>query len=180
MTKMKSGMAAKFPKTSGKLNYFCSHTLFLEAAVSQQGDLLLRQQFGLSHNITKLRRNYPALIGLTRPPLQNRNNQRFPNCFPRSLLGKALLPDAQQSGLCHRTLSSHQMLSIRILIGIIDMLSLAQHWKMPQYPQIRPFLMTHSGGTIPSLPSAWLLVIIPGPCRCLVPLRARLSGLGGG
>ena len=67
MTKMKSGMAAKFPKTSGKLNYFYSHTLFLEAAVSQQGDLLLRQQFGLSHNITKLRRNYPALIGLTRP-----------------------------------------------------------------------------------------------------------------
>ena len=34
------------PKTSGKLNYFCLHTVFLEVAVSQQGDLLLRQQFG--------------------------------------------------------------------------------------------------------------------------------------
>ena len=75
MTKMKSCMAAKFPKTSGKLNYFCSHTVFLEAAVSQQGDLLLRQQFGPSpsrNNITKLRRNYPPLIGLARP-FQNRN-----------------------------------------------------------------------------------------------------------
>ena len=116
--------------------------------MSQQGDLLLRQQFGLSHNITKLRRNYPPLIGLTKP-FQNRNSQRYPDCFPQSLLGKAVLPDAQQSGLCHRTPSSHQMLSIRILIGIIDMLSLAQHWKMPHYPQIGPFLMTHSGSNIP-------------------------------
>ena len=78
MTKMKSGIRSQVSKNrSGKLDYFCSHTVFLEAAaaVSQQGDLLLRQQFGLGHNITKLRRNYPPLIGLTRP---FQNNQRHP------------------------------------------------------------------------------------------------------
>ena len=71
MTKTKSGIRSQVSKNlSGKLDYFCSHTVFLEVAavsVSQQGDLLLGQQFGLGHNITKLRRNYPALIGLTRP-----------------------------------------------------------------------------------------------------------------
>ena len=75
MTKMKSGIRSQVSKNrSGKLDYFCSHTVFLEAAaaVSQQGDLLLRQQFGLGHNITKLRRNYPPLIGLT-GPFQNIN-----------------------------------------------------------------------------------------------------------
>ena len=79
MTKMKSGIRSQVSKNrSGKLDYFCSHTVFLEVAavsVSQQGDLLLRQQFGLGHNITKLRRNYPPLIGLTRP---FQNNQSHP------------------------------------------------------------------------------------------------------
>ena len=82
MTKTKSGIRSQVSKNlSGKLDYFCSHTVFLEVAavsVSQQGDLLLRQQFGLGHNITKLRRNYPALRGLTRP---FRNNQRHRKLF---------------------------------------------------------------------------------------------------
>ena len=56
------------------------------------------------------------------------------------------------------------------------MLSLAQHWIMPHSPQIAPFLMTRSGGTIfPVCLPSFSLVTIPGPCRCLVPLRARLS-----
>ena len=144
MTKTKSGIRSQVSKNrSGKLDYFCSHTVFLEVAavsVSQQGDLQLRQQFGLGHNITKLRRNYPALIGLARP---FRNNQRQPQIvFLRGLARHC-------GGLIPPPASSHQMLSIRILIGIIDMLSLTQHWIMqPHSPQIAPSLMTRSGDTL--------------------------------